>query len=125
MMMTDALFSAPRLRVSQKQISAILDYAKQMAAKNVPSKDALKQFRKKCIEKLGDPTKKVRFASGNIAYVNDMHVAAARVSLAGGSILFQMLKCQSRPMGTPRYGQSCGVCRRTRRSKMWARMLST
>ncbi|KZT31574.1 hypothetical protein SISSUDRAFT_994925 [Sistotremastrum suecicum HHB10207 ss-3] len=78
MMMTDALFSAPRLRFSQKQISAVLDYAKQMGAKNVPSKDALKQFRKKCIEKLGDPTKKVRFASGNIAFVNDMHVAAAR-----------------------------------------------
>lgn len=62
-----------------------------MGGRNVPTKDALKQFRKKCIEKLGDPTKKVRFASGNIAFVNDMHVAAARVSLAGASAGFKKL----------------------------------
>ncbi|KAG2104655.1 uncharacterized protein F5147DRAFT_746517 [Suillus discolor] len=63
--MTSLLFSSPRLPFSDAQKKAVLNWAKQLGAKNVPSLDATK----KCqlfIEDL------VTARSGNIFYINNI-----------------------------------------------------
>lgn len=101
MMITDMLFNAPRLRFSEKQKKAILEWARQLGAKNVPSQYALKKFRELSLKKLGDPTTKRKFDSGNIAYVNEMHVAVERVSPCCLEILFMCISKEFRPMEIP------------------------
>lgn len=81
MLMTDSLFHCPRFPFSEKQQDAVLKWAVAMGAKNVPSRHALEKVAADCLKMVGDPTTKVTFESGNVAYVNATEVAAKRVSI--------------------------------------------
>ncbi|TFK51166.1 hypothetical protein OE88DRAFT_1735116 [Heliocybe sulcata] len=78
MMKTDILFSSPRLRFSRAQQQAVLTWARDLGAKNIPSLHALHKFQSDGLEVLGNPTVKVRSASGNIFYMNKVTKAVAK-----------------------------------------------
>lgn len=59
---------------------AVLDWAKELGARDVPSLYALKQHHKYLQDVVGDPTRKVVSPFGNIFYVNDIANAIAKVS---------------------------------------------
>lgn len=79
MFLTDVLFSSPRLRFSEAQMTAVLAWGKDLGAREVPSLGGLKRCRKAIGDLLGNPTKKFTSASGNIFYLNDIGKAIARV----------------------------------------------
>jgi len=81
MFLTDLLFSSPRLRFSQPQKTAILEWAQSLHARGVPTLNALENTRKRIKDLVGDPTEKVTSPSGNIFYVNDIAKAIAKVLL--------------------------------------------
>lgn len=80
MFLTDILFSAPRLRFSEAQKSAVLQWAKLLHAENVPSLHALRKCQNTIRSLVGDPTSKIVSSSGNIFYINDVASAIAKVS---------------------------------------------
>ncbi|KIN93755.1 hypothetical protein M404DRAFT_75010, partial [Pisolithus tinctorius Marx 270] len=69
---TTLLFSSPRLPFSEAQMRAILDWAKELGARDVPSLYAIKQHQKYLQDTVGDPTTRVVSPSGNIFYVNNI-----------------------------------------------------
>ena len=71
MMKTDILFSSPRLRFSRAQREAVLAWGKELGAREVPSLYSLEKFQREALDAMGNPTKKVETASGNILYMND------------------------------------------------------
>ncbi|KAF8417184.1 hypothetical protein L210DRAFT_3616068 [Boletus edulis BED1] len=75
---TTLLFSSPRLPFSEPQMKAVLDWAKVLGARDVPSLYALKQHHKYLQDVVGDPTRKVVSPYGNIFYVNDIANAIAK-----------------------------------------------
>lgn len=79
MFLTDVLFSSPRLRFSDAQKSAVLDWATKLGATNVPSLYAIKKCQSEIIKLVGDPTERVVSKSGTIFYQNDIAQAIARV----------------------------------------------
>ena len=79
MFMTSLLFSSPRLRFSHAQKQAVLNWAREMGAENVPSLWALELWQKKIEERVGHPTEKVTSRLGNIFHINDVGKAIAKV----------------------------------------------
>ncbi|KIN94071.1 hypothetical protein M404DRAFT_169286 [Pisolithus tinctorius Marx 270] len=69
---TTLLFSSPRLPFSEAQMRAVLDWAKELGARDVPSLYAIKQHQKYLQDTVGDPTTRVVSPSGNIFYVNNI-----------------------------------------------------
>ncbi|KAI0828596.1 hypothetical protein BC628DRAFT_1428616 [Trametes gibbosa] len=78
MMRTDFLFSSPTIRFSRAQKEAVLAWAKEMGAKEVPSLYGLEKFQADALESIGDPTEKVQASSGNVFYMNSIYEALAR-----------------------------------------------
>ncbi|KAG1832128.1 hypothetical protein EV424DRAFT_1313330, partial [Suillus variegatus] len=75
---TSLLFSSPRLPFSDAQKKAVLNWAKQLGAKNVPSLDGTKKCQLFIEDLVGRPTEKVTAQSGNIFYINDIANAIAK-----------------------------------------------
>ncbi|KAH9885842.1 hypothetical protein C8Q73DRAFT_659328 [Cubamyces lactineus] len=78
MMRTDILFSSPTIRFSCSQKEAILAWGNNMGARDVPTLYGLDKFQADALECVGDPTEKVRAASGNVFYMNSILEALAR-----------------------------------------------
>ena len=89
MFLTDILFSSPRLRFSEAQKIAVLNWAKQMGALDVPSLWAVKQCQQRILDLVGDPTEKVISKSETIFYQNDIGKAVAMVS----RIYLHIIRC--------------------------------
>ncbi|KAG2156935.1 uncharacterized protein EDB93DRAFT_1247115 [Suillus bovinus] len=75
---TALLFSSPRLLFSEAQKKAILSWAKELGARDVPSLYALNHFQETIQTLVGNPTEKVTARSGNIFYFNDVGKAVAK-----------------------------------------------
>jgi hypothetical protein len=84
MFSTHLLFSSPRLRFSRPQKQAILQWAKDLGAPNVPALGALASEQRKVEMRVGHPTEKVTSPSGNVFYFNDVGKAIARVCYLTG-----------------------------------------
>ncbi|KAG1819450.1 hypothetical protein EV424DRAFT_1472622 [Suillus variegatus] len=69
---TSLLFSSPRLPFSDAQKKVVLNWAKQLGAKNVPSPNATKKCQLFIEDLVGRPTEKVTARSGNIFYINNI-----------------------------------------------------
>ncbi|KAG2129941.1 hypothetical protein DEU56DRAFT_692012, partial [Suillus clintonianus] len=76
--LTSLLFSSARLPFSDAQKRAILGWAKELGARDIPSLKAVKQSNERICELVGNPTRKVTSASGNIFYINDIWHAIAK-----------------------------------------------
>ncbi|RDX41693.1 hypothetical protein OH76DRAFT_1364093 [Lentinus brumalis] len=70
MMRTDILFSSPHLRFSRAQQEAILAWGKAMGGRDIPSLYKLDKFQREALDAVGNPTVKIRTASGNVFYMN-------------------------------------------------------
>jgi hypothetical protein len=79
MFKTDLLFSSPRLPFSEAQKQAVLNWAKELHACDVPTLSSIKSCRQHIQGLVGKPTEKVVSASGNIFYINDVARAIANV----------------------------------------------
>ncbi|KAG2086478.1 hypothetical protein BD769DRAFT_1320705, partial [Suillus cothurnatus] len=75
---TALLFSSPRLPFSEAQKKAILSWAKELGALDVPSLYALNRFQETVKTLVGNSTEKVTARSGNIFYLNDVGQAVAK-----------------------------------------------
>ncbi|KAF8430572.1 hypothetical protein L210DRAFT_1019310 [Boletus edulis BED1] len=75
--LTHLLFSSPRLRFSQAQKNAILQWAKEIGAPEVPSLYAVNKTQERLMELLGSPTEKVTTPSGCVFYLNGVSKAIA------------------------------------------------
>ena len=80
MFLTDLLFASPRLRFSEAQKSAILKWAKDLRAPDVPTLSGLKSVRQQIGKLVGNVTEKVASTAGNIFYLNDVGKAIAKVN---------------------------------------------
>ena len=78
---TSLLFSSPRHPFSDAQKKAILHWAKELGARNVPSLNTIKRHQKHLDDLVGSPTEKVTAHSGNIFYFNNIANAIAKVHL--------------------------------------------
>ncbi|KIN98709.1 hypothetical protein M404DRAFT_157203 [Pisolithus tinctorius Marx 270] len=76
--LTVILFNSPRLPFSDPQKKAILNWAKELGAHDVPSLYVLKQRHEQVKKIVGDPTKKVVSPFGNVFYINDVAKAIAK-----------------------------------------------
>ncbi|KAI5995587.1 hypothetical protein EDD15DRAFT_2134054, partial [Pisolithus albus] len=76
--LTELLFSSPRLPFSEAQKRAILSWAKELGARDVPSLYSLNCCHEEIKKLVGDPTKKVVSASANVFYINDVANAIAK-----------------------------------------------
>ncbi|KAI6017560.1 hypothetical protein BKA83DRAFT_4015195, partial [Pisolithus microcarpus] len=76
--LTELLFSSPRLPFSEPQKRAILSWAKELGARDVPSLYSLNSCHEEIKKLIGDPMKKVISASGNVFYINDIANAIAK-----------------------------------------------
>ncbi|KAI9569762.1 hypothetical protein HD554DRAFT_1992377, partial [Boletus coccyginus] len=75
--LTHLLFSSPHLRFSQAQKVAVLTWAKDLGAPEVPSIYAMKKAQERFMKLLGTPTEKMTTASGNVFYLNALSKAIA------------------------------------------------
>ncbi|KAF8546850.1 hypothetical protein OG21DRAFT_1399235, partial [Imleria badia] len=75
--LTHLLFSSPRLRFSQAQKAAVLTWAKDLGAPEVPSMYAMKKAQECFMGLLGTPTEKITATSGNVFYLNALSKAIA------------------------------------------------
>lgn len=78
--LTALLFSSARLPFSDVQKRAVLSWAKDLGAHDVPSLKAVKQSNERVCELVGNPMRKVTSASGNVFYINDIWHAISKVS---------------------------------------------
>ncbi|KIK76023.1 hypothetical protein PAXRUDRAFT_18501 [Paxillus rubicundulus Ve08.2h10] len=78
--LTALLFNSPRLPFSNPQQKAILNWAKELGACNIPSLYALKQHQEQVKKIVGDPTEKIISLFGNIFYINNMAKAISKAS---------------------------------------------
>jgi hypothetical protein len=78
---TSLLFSSPHHPSSDGQKKAILNWAKELGAQDVPSFDAVKKVQKHINHLIGDPTEKVTAHLGDIFYINNVAELIARVCL--------------------------------------------
>jgi len=79
MFLTDLLFNSPNLRFSVPQKRAILKWAKDLGAQEVPTLYGLEKLEETLTSALGDPTKEVCSRKGNIFYINEIGAAIAKV----------------------------------------------
>jgi hypothetical protein len=77
--MTDLLFGSVRLRFSEAQKKAVLSWAREMGAQNVPTLYALRKCQDVIRSRVGNPTCKVTASSGNVFYINSIGSAIAMV----------------------------------------------
>ncbi|KAG2064483.1 hypothetical protein BDR04DRAFT_1162485 [Suillus decipiens] len=75
---TSLLFSSPHHPFSDGQKKAILNWAKELGARDVPSFDTVKKVQKHIDHLIGDPTEKVTARSGDIFYINNVAESIAR-----------------------------------------------
>ncbi|KAG1779722.1 hypothetical protein EV702DRAFT_944948, partial [Suillus placidus] len=75
---TALLFSSPRLPFSEAQKKAVLSWAKELGARDVPSLYALNRCQESVQTLVGNPTEKITAHSGNIFYLNDVGKAIAK-----------------------------------------------
>ncbi|KAF8549097.1 hypothetical protein OG21DRAFT_1421898, partial [Imleria badia] len=75
--LTHLLFSSPRLRFSRAQKAAVLTWAKDLGAPEVPSMYAMDKAQGRFMKLLGMPTEKMTAASGNVFYLNALSKAIA------------------------------------------------
>ena len=87
---TSLLFSSPRLRFSKPQKQAILRWARDLGAPNVPVLNTLERQQQKIEMRVGHPTEKVTSPFGNVFYFNDIGKAIARVGLVSHN---KAIKC--------------------------------
>ncbi|KAI6008552.1 hypothetical protein EDC04DRAFT_2539208, partial [Pisolithus marmoratus] len=74
----ELLFSSPWLPFSEAQKRAILSWVKELGAQDVLSLYGLNSCHEEIKKLIGNPTKKVVSASGNIFYINDVANAIAK-----------------------------------------------
>lgn len=79
MFLTDVLFNSRELRFSRMQKEAILKWARDLGAKDVPSLFALEKLQECLSCSLGKPTVEKRSRDQDIYYMNDVGMALARV----------------------------------------------
>ncbi|KAH9028757.1 hypothetical protein EDB85DRAFT_1867621, partial [Lactarius pseudohatsudake] len=70
--LTDMLFSSPRLRFSEQQKKAVLSWASQLGARNVPSLYALSQCQEHIKDIVGNSVTAVTSGAGNNLYMQDI-----------------------------------------------------
>ncbi|KAH9175921.1 hypothetical protein EDB89DRAFT_2240784 [Lactarius sanguifluus] len=70
--LTDMLFSSPRLRFSEQQKKAVLNWASQLGARNVPSLYALSQFQERIKDIVGNSVTAVTSGAGDKLYIRDI-----------------------------------------------------
>ncbi|KAG1835011.1 hypothetical protein DFJ58DRAFT_735640 [Suillus subalutaceus] len=75
---THLLFSSPRLRFSEAQKRAVLNWATALGATGVPSLHSLRKAQDRIKELVGNLTEKVSVASGNVFYINSVGKAIAK-----------------------------------------------
>jgi hypothetical protein len=88
MFLTHLLFTSPRLRFSEAQKVAVLNWAKELRAIGVPSLYALRKCQKGIEELVGHPTKKATSPSGDVFYLNDVGKEIAKVCSYYGKVVF-------------------------------------
>lgn len=76
---TALLFSSSRLPFSEAQKKAVLSWAKELGAHDVPLLYALNWVQESVWMLVGNPTDKITACSGNIFYLNDVGKAIAKV----------------------------------------------
>jgi len=74
------LFNSARLPFSDAQKKAVLSWAKELGARDIPSLRTIKQSNERICKLVGNPMCKVTSASGNIFYINDIGHAIAKVN---------------------------------------------
>ena len=80
--LTDMLFSSPRLRFSEQQKKAVLNWATQLGARNVPSLYSLSQCRENIKKVVGDSVMAVTTGTGHKLYMQDIPFLVAKVRLS-------------------------------------------
>ncbi|KAH8980192.1 hypothetical protein EDB92DRAFT_1772723, partial [Lactarius akahatsu] len=70
--LTDMLFSSPRLRFSEQQKKAMLNWASQLGTRNVPSLYALSQFQERIKDIVGNSVTAVTSGAGDKLYIRDI-----------------------------------------------------
>lgn len=92
MFLTDLLFNSPRLCFSEAQKQAMLSWAKDLGAQDVPSLGRLAKWQKFLSAELGNPTSKHESSGKNIYYLNDIGAAIAKVPFDSLHIVMLWLK---------------------------------
>ena len=80
--LTDVLFSSPRLWFSEQQKKAVLDWATQLGARNVPSLYSLSKCREQIKKTVGDSVMSVTTGTGHKFYMQDIPFLVAKVRLS-------------------------------------------
>ncbi|KAG1855245.1 hypothetical protein F4604DRAFT_2042442 [Suillus subluteus] len=75
---TSLLFSSPRLPFSEAQKKAVLNWVKELGARDLPTLGAIKKLHTGLEDLVGDPTEKVTSQSGNVFYINSVAKAIAK-----------------------------------------------
>ncbi|KAG1741897.1 uncharacterized protein EDB91DRAFT_1010901, partial [Suillus paluster] len=75
---TSLLFSSPWLPFSEVQKKAVLNWAKELGIRNLPSLGAMKKCQSHLQDLVGDPTEKVTSHSRNTFYINSVAKAIAK-----------------------------------------------
>src|ERR1700744_2440044 len=82
MFLTDILFSSPRLRFSEAQKKAVLSWALQLGARDVPTYHALSQFQERLRNTIGNSVTAVTTGAGHKVYMQDIPYMIAKVCLS-------------------------------------------
>ncbi|KAG2352045.1 hypothetical protein BDR07DRAFT_1180577, partial [Suillus spraguei] len=75
---TSLLFSSPHIPFSDSQKKAVLNWAKELGAVNVPSVGMMKKCHSYLHELVGNPTQKMTSCAGDIFYINNITEAIAK-----------------------------------------------
>ncbi|KAG8938357.1 hypothetical protein FRC03_007328 [Tulasnella sp. 419] len=78
MFLTDMLFSSTRLRFSNAQKSAILSWAHELHAKNIPTLSSLERCQKSIRTMIGNPTQRYQSTMGDLFYLSEISEAIAK-----------------------------------------------
>ena len=84
--LTDLLFSSPRLRFSEQQKKAVLNWATQLGAQDVPTYHALSRFQENIKNTVGNSVISVTTGSGHKVYMQDIPHLVAKVRLTPSRI---------------------------------------
>lgn len=79
MLLTNMLFNSPRMKFSRAQQKAVLSWAKQAGAQDIPSLNQFVLMQEELLERLGDPTIWQCSSSGNVYYLNKIGDSIAKV----------------------------------------------
>lgn len=80
MFLTDVLFNSPRLRFSEAQKKAILQWGRDFGARDVPKYHAYKAFQDEMNKMVGNPVVEKKTRNGNIFYLKEIGATIAKVS---------------------------------------------